>query len=628
MVLRSLCYLALSLPVFAHPSGPEPVMAYDFSRASLVTEREKPVIKPRFGPALEISGLPLGEEVKGKGLRFAGLPQPHHLAASTAELQKILPTTEFTLAAWFSIDRPQRYGAIFSALDDQGSAEKGLALGYNDTKPYVALSTKGADDGDGKLTYLTSSKPWKSGQVHQLVATYDGVTLTLYLDGESVATTPEQKGEVLWPEDLQAWLGGYRDRDENYPHSGRLIDFRLYNACANPEWVKHDLEHHEELMRMPADAPPPVEPAIVVKPYLQWITQNEATIRWETNFPCVGTVSWGESHTCGTEVMESEARLFHEVKISGLEPEMLYYYRTSSPAEGESVLISHRGTSLQTEVSTLQTANKPETPFGFVVLSDTQRQPDVSGALAKAAWALRPNFAVIAGDLVDAGNAKWQWEQQFFASLDPLISRVPFYPVLGNHEVNTDYYYEYMSLPAPEYFYTYTYGNTQFFMLDTNRDVRPGTEQYTWLESELAKSTARWKVCVHHQPPFSSDDDYGNNWKAPIKRATLGDEKSKPLVALYDKYSVDLVWTGHVHSYERTWLIRNGKPVEKDGTLYMVTGGAGGPLETAGPYRPGFQRHVKRGHHFCYVTVHGGEFDIKAYDLEGRLFDQVTLKKP
>ncbi len=628
MFFRSFFFLVLLIPASAHPAGPQPVLAYDFSRTALAAAGGKPVLKPRFGPLLELSGVPLEEETKGKGMRFAGLDQPHRIAAEGEALHKFLPAREFTLAAWISIDRPQQYGAVFSALDDRGGAERGLALGYNESKPCVALSTKGADDGDGKLTYLTSSKPWKTGQVHQLVATYDGSTLTLYLDGESVATTTGQKGEVLWPEDVQAWLGGYRDGDENYPHAGRLVDFRLYHACANPEWVKHDLEHHGELLRQPADGPPPVEPAVVVQPYLQWITRNEATIRWETNFPCIGTVNWGEDHACGTVIAESEPKLFHEVELTGLEPEMLYYYRTSSPADGENVLASRRGTRVETAVSTFQTANRPETPFGFVVLSDTQRQPGVSGALAKAAWALRPNFAVIAGDLVDAGNAKWQWERQFFAALHPLVSRVPFYPVLGNHEVNTDYYYDYMSLPAPEYFYTFTFGNTQFFMLDTNRDVRPGTEQHAWLEKELAASTARWKVCVHHQPPFSSDDDYGNNWKAPIKRATLGDEKSKPLVALYDKHAVDIVWTGHVHSYERTWLIRNGKPVEKDGTLYMITGGAGGPLETPGPYRPGFQRHLKHGHHFCYVTVHGGEFDIKAYDLEGRLFDQVTLRKP
>jgi hypothetical protein len=619
-------WIALSLHLAAHPAGPEPRLAYDFSRQAVVPG-EKPSLKPRFGPALELSTLPLEEELAGKGLRFAGAKDAHRLAATTEELAKVLPVREFTLAAWISIDEPQRYGAVFSALEDKGGAERGLALGYNESKPYLALATKGADDGDGKLTYLTSSMPWKKGQVHQLVATYDGTTMTLYLDGEAVATSAEQSGDILWPPDVQAWLGGYRDSDENFPHAGRLIDFRLYDVCANPEWVKHDLEHREELMRLPVDSPPPVEPAIVVQPYLQWITQTEATIRWETNFPCVGELNWGEGSERGTVVMESEPRQFHEIKLTGLEPEMLYYYRTSSLAEGESVLASHRGTRLESEVSTLQTANKPETPFGFVVISDTQKNPAVVASVAKAAWDLRPNFAVISGDLVDTGNSKLQWTEQFFAPMRPLVERVPFYPVLGNHEGNTDYYYKYMSLPDPEYFYTFSYGNTQFFMLDTNRDVRPGTEQYEWLGRELAASKARWKICVHHQPPYSSDDDYGNDWKRPIKRATLGDVKSKPLVELYDKHAVDIVWCGHIHSYERTWLIRGGKPVEKDGTLYMITGGGGGPLETPGPYRPGFQRHVKQGHHFCYITVHGGELEIQAYDLEGRLFDQVRLKK-
>jgi acid phosphatase type 7 len=385
MIIRSVLLLSLLLPVSAHPGGPDPVMAYDFSPAAVVAG-EKASLKPRFGPVLELSALPLDDEVAGKGLRFAGIKDAHRLASTTEELAKVLPRRGELAAAWITIDQPQRYGAVFSALDDKGGAERGLALGYNESKPYVALATQGGDDGDGELTYLTSSKPWKKGHVHQLVATYDGTTLTLYLDGEAVGESGEQSGDILWPQDVQAWLGGYRDSDENFPHAGRLIDFRLYDVCANPEWVKHDVEHREELMRLPVDIPPPVEPAIVVQPYLQWITQTEATIRWETNFPCQGIVSWGEGAECGMEIVEGEPRTFHEVKLTGLEPEMLYYYRTTSPADGESVLTAYRGTRLDSAVSTLQTANKPETPFGFVVLSDTQRQPDITGPLARAAW--------------------------------------------------------------------------------------------------------------------------------------------------------------------------------------------------------------------------------------------------
>lgn len=611
------------LSASAHPGGPEPLLAYDFN-ADAVADG---FLKPRYGPPLKLGGAPLESPAGRPGLRFTALSNGHIAEAPPEELSRHLPTREFTLAAWFSIDTAKQYGAVFSSLEDNGGAERGIALGYDGSRPTVSLSTKGADDGDGRMTILRGSKPWVPGQIHQVVGTYDGATLTLYMDGEIVAASNEQSGEILWPAARRIVLGGYQDSDENFPHDGRIVSFRLYDTCATADWVKHDLEHGEEFRRVPADPPPPVTPEIIVKPYLQWITQSEATIRWETNFPCVGQVSWGEEADTSIIAAESNPATYHEVKLTGLQPELLYFYKTLSTADDENVLAAHRGSVLETPVSTFQTAGREETPFGFVVLSDTQFQPKVANALAKAAWDLRPNFAVIAGDLVDAGNSKWQWTEQFFGSLQPLIERVPFYPVLGNHDRDTRFYYDYMSLPVPEYFYTFTHGNTQFFMLDTNRDVRPGTEQFEWLDRELAASKARWKICVHHQPPFTSDDDYGNDWKHPIREATLGDPKAKPLVDLYDKHQVDLVWCGHIHSYERTWLIRSGKPVERDGTLYMVTGGGGGPLERPGPFRPGFQRHVKQGHHFCYVAVNGGHLEIQAFDLEGRLFDSTKLIK-
>jgi 3',5'-cyclic AMP phosphodiesterase CpdA len=618
-------FLALTAnTLLAHPDGPDPILAYDFNREAIQTD----TLKPRFGPPLKLAAPPLDEPAGKPGLRFSNSPSALLAQADPETLAKSLPTREFTIAAWFSIDSAQNYGALFSSHEDNGNAETGLVLGYDNSRPILSLATTGTDDGDGRMVTLRGEKPWKTGQIHQLVATYDGTTTILYLDGEVAATSAEATGDIQWPADpRRIAIGGYLDRDENFPHNGRLISLRLFNTCATQQWVTHDLEHGEELRRFPIDEPPPVVPAIVVQPYLQWITTTEATIRWETNFPCIGQVRWGLSHKTDTLIDETEPRTHHEIKLTGLEPEMLYYYQTLSTASGEKVLPSHQGTLLETPVSTLQTANNPNTPFAFVVLSDVQTGGSVPESIANAAWELRPNFTVIAGDLVDNGNVKSQWTDEFFKPLKPLIERVPFYPVLGNHDLDSRHFYEYMSLPNPEYFYTFSFGNTQFFMLDTNRDVRPGTEQYQWLDRELAASTATWKVCVHHQPPFSSDDDYGNDWKRPIRQASLGDEKSKPLVALYDQYNVDLVWSGHIHSYERTWQIRNGQTVEKNGTLYMITGGSGGPLERHGPFRPGFQRTIKRGHHFCYVAVNGGQFEIQAYDLDGRLFDHVKLSK-
>ena len=60
----------------------------------------------------------------------------------------------------------------------------------------------------------------------------------------------------------------------------------------------------------------------------------------------------------------------------------------------------------------------------------------------------------------------------------------------------------------------------------------------------------------------------------------------------------------------------------------MVTGGGGGGLETPGPVRPWFQNNVRRGHHYCMVSVNGHTLKMKAFDLEDRLFDVLVIEKP
>lgn len=620
----------------AHEPTPDPLLSYTFSRRHLVAADAKPdaavTLKPQFGPPLSLGGQPLAEPDTARGLRFAELASPHRVPADAAARRALLPQREFTASAWVSVDEPRQWGGILAALEDNGGFEKGLVLGYDDARFYVGLASEGGSDADGTMEYLRADRPYIRGRWHHVAATYDGETLTLYVDGKPAGSSIKQSGPIVWPADFGIWLGGYRDSDESYPHAGRLGDVKLFAMCAKPSWVAHEFEHGADLVALPADPPPPAAPAIVVAPYLQWGTADGITIMWETAHACRGVVRYGEDAGCRLEAVEAEPRTIHQVTLEGLEPDMLYYYRTESPVEGpgtqDASAAGAAAKPLVTDVRTLQTAAGPDAPVAFAVLCDTQANPKVVRRVAEAAWELRPQFVLLGGDLVTTGTNKRHWTGHYFPNMEPLASRVVVYPVLGNHEQNASWYYDYMHLPAPEYFYTFRRGNVQFFMLDTNKDVSPGTEQYRWLDKELAASTATWKVCMHHQPPFSSDDDYGNDWKRPIKQATLGDRKAKPLVALYDKHAVDVVWCGHVHSYERTWMVRGGKPVTEGGTVYMITGGAGGGLEVFGPYRPAFQNRIRRGHHFCYVTCLGGEFDIKAFDDEGRLFDHATLRKP
>ena len=97
---------------------------------------------------------------------------------------------------------------------------------------------------------------------------------------------------------------------------------------------------------------------------------------------------------------------------------------------------------------------------------------------------------------------------------------------------------------------------------------------------------------------------------------------------LFDTYGVDIVWNGHIHSYERTWPLRENRATTAgNGTIYMITGGGGGPLETPGPIRPWFQNNVRRGHHYCMVAINGTTLELKSFGLEGQLFDHLTITK-
>ncbi len=217
-----------------------------------------------------------------------------------------------------------------------------------------------------------------------------------------------------------------------------------------------------------------------------------------------------------------------------------------------------------------------------------------------------------------------QTDPEMFAAM-PEVTRV-----IGNHEKNAHWYYDYFDLPKPEYYYTFTCGNAQFFMIDSNKDCGPGSEQYRWLEKALSESKATWKFTAHHHPCFSSDeDDYGDHLKGkPDEPFDWGDTNVRRLVPLYEKYGVDIAFAGHIHSYERTWPILQMTINQQKGVRYIVSGGGGGGLESAAPQRSWFSIHVQRGHHYGFAAVYDRTIQFKAYDVDGRLFDTFELTKP
>lgn len=609
-------FFAVSLsPMLAHcHSGPDPVSHWQFNEETVKGGQ----VVPRLGPTLEVVGAPrLVAGDFGSALYFDGR-QDYLAARSVREIdRRYLPTDGLTIAAWASVEPDHPDGWIHSLLERDGDAQRGCGLGYEQGRFCFALSSRGADDGNGRLTTIRAKKPLEPGRLCHIVGTYDGSEMRLYVDGALQATSREQFGPIYPPIAAAYVIGGAVDRDEQSLHRGLIREVAVYSLAAKEKWVAESFQRQERVAveRTTLDEE---ELTFVVEPYLQYATENQITVMWETSRPATGSVSFGAFGEAAMKRSGREEALIHEVRIDGLEPETPYHYKVEA-TDGA-------GRTIRSPLLTFQTASRPDSPFSFGVLADMQYNPKVCKRLADQLWMNRPNFVILPGDLTEVGSNKSHWTRHFFPGMQPLASRVPFYPVLGNHEEDHRHYYDYMSLPSPEYYYSFRYGNAEFFMIDSNREVGPGSEQYRWLSDRLRDSAATWKFVSYHHPTYSSDeDDYGDLWHG--QPSTWGDLRMRPLDELYGKFGVDVVWNGHIHSYERTWPLRAGKAHPREGTIYMITGGAGGGLETAGPIKPWFQNTVKHGHHYCIASVNGLVLEFKAYDMEGRLFDSFSIEK-
>ncbi|MGI9519656.1 MAG: LamG-like jellyroll fold domain-containing protein [Pirellulaceae bacterium] len=611
VVLGASCLVATASP---RHEGPDPVWHWIFNTATV----NDGTISARLGK----DGAIIGDyeiEDGAPGILLKGNDSAIVIAEDLADVRSLLPTRDMTISARVSINQRRTWGSVICLLQDNGGFEKGWVLGYDQRNFYFGLSTTGADDGDGFMTYLKGSTDYETGKFYDVVAVFDGAKMQLFVNGRLDAETDVQSGDILYPENAPFVIGSYRDDNENFPHKGRVRDVAIYDLAARAAWVEEQFGHNRALTERAAIDVANNNFEFVVPPFLQMATRTSIVAAWQTTRPATSIVRYGET----AEVIESasgqDEKMIHHVTLENLNPDTQYFYQVES--------VDSSGATLQGDVLTFQTAPQADTPFAFAIISDTQGNPHVAGQVAEMAWGQRPGFLIHPGDLVSTGTENTHWTEQFFPSMHPLIGRVPIFPVLGNHEVDARNYYDYFQLPDPEYYYEFQYGNAHFFMIDSNKNVDPESEQYQWLDTALAASTATWKFVVHHHPVFSSDEnDYGNLWKT--NQSTRGDSRVRVLTELYDRHDVDIVWNGHIHSYERTWpILGNQATTFPEGTVYMVTGGGGGGLETPGPFRPFFQNNVRRGHHYCMAHVNGDVLEFKAFDLEGRLFDYMKLNK-
>jgi len=562
---------------------------------------------PRFMPCGPTEGLVLtGQEYLS-------------LAQNLEEAKKLLPVRAMTISTWVRLDETaERYGLVGFVGGPRSSA-KGWVLGFNKEHFVFGLSGAGAAGSQSKMTYLPGKTNIELGRWYYVTATYDGAAMRLYVNGELEAESDAQTGDIAYPNEAQYLIGGLASGPSKNLMEGALFEIKSYARALPGEEIQAVAKKNANLI---AWLPSPENDLLfLVKPYLQFATTDSITVMCETSRPAKMRVDYAELRPLAQAGQSEEAKLISEVTLSGLKPATRYFYRVTCTDEA--------GHELRSQQYSFQTAATEGMPWAFAVIGDTQRNPEVTRRCAEGAFSKRPNFLLHCGDVVDDGYAKHQWLKDLFEPCSNLMAHIPTFPVIGNHEKDSHWYYDYFSMPKPEYYYTFRYGNSQFFMIDSNRPLGPGTPQREWLEKELADSKATWKFTCHHHPCFSSDEnDYGDHTKGEEgTKFNYGDGNARQVVPLYEKYGVDIAFNGHIHLYERTWPIFDMAINQKKGVRYLTSGGGGGGLEKAAPQRTWFSLHFKSVFHYCYAAIADRTIVFKAYDIDGRMFDAFELTK-
>ncbi len=523
-----------------------------------------------------------------------------------------LPAERISVEAVVRFRQFGDYMGVIGAFQDNGDYERGWVLGARRGRPFFALASEGAKT----LTYLQTERPLEAGRWYHLVGTYDGKVQRLFVNGQLANGSTVQQGKILYPSHAWYTIGAYRDDNEFNGMIGSLRGIAVYREALDAGQVKSRFEGAKASTELPAEVEIPS--IISVGPYLQYATKTGITILWETSQKATSVVEFGEQTPLTGSASGAGDCDLHEVRLENLKPQTNYFYRVVS--------VGPDGAESLSDLYTFQTAVEEGAAFAFAGVSDTQNNPPVWGRISQLVFGERPSFVIHSGDIVGNGSRRHEWTDEFLKPAHGLMSRVPIFAILGNHDQDDANYYRYIGNPAPEHRYSFVYGNAQFSMIDTNRSVAPDSEQYKWLEQELAGSTATWKFTVHHHSPYTSDEnDYGDTWKG--KSSPRGDLRLRPLVELYERFGVDICFFGHIHDYERTWPIRDDKVDPDRGVIYVQMGGAGGGLEDYAPTRSWFTAKVRRDHHFVLVNVFGKTLHLQAIDQNGILFDQVTVQK-
>lgn len=343
-------------------------------------------------------------------------------------------------------------------------------------------------------------------------------------------------------------------------------------------------------------------------------------------------------------------------------------------------------------------------PIRFVAVGDLAKGGAPQNAIAYQIAQQKPDFLVALGDIVYSSGRVSQYMHHFWTTYNdvaqpsqktgaPLMASIPFYPVLGNHDIDAARLAEYpdawgayhffnvpRSGPGPgpwtpkvpkdkpagtnflayagEQFpamlnYSFDYGTAHFLVLDCGGSVKADDKKFLeWIEADLAGTKQPWKFVAFHAPAFHTSREH------------YTEQKMRLWQPLFEKNKVDVVFSGHVHNYQRSKPLtfkpgpRNPKggitgeftldetfdgvkDTTPEGVIHIVSGGGGAGLysvdfaktvaalqaEYKENYVPFTAKYYGTQQSFSLIELDATAFKLRQFNMNGEEVDTFTITK-
>lgn len=308
----------------------------------------------------------------------------------------------------------------------------------------------------------------------------------------------------------------------------------------------------------------PLFAATVVRgPYLQLQTDTGMTIHWRSDVATDSVVRYGTTPgSLGQAVTVPGLTTQHAVRLDGLAAGQQFWYSVGdsiAPLAGDATFHFHtappRGVAAATRIW---------------VIGDSGTADSNARAVRDAylAWtASNPaDLWLMLGDNAYNNGTDAEYQAAVFNTYPVILRQLPLWPTLGNHDgatadsdTQSGPYYDIFNLPkaaeagglasGTEAYYSFDYANIHFVCLDsydTDRSVSGTMMQ--WLEADLALNEQPWVIAFFHHPPYSKGSHNSDSEVALI-------DMRQNALPILEAWGVDLVLTGHSHSYERSFLL-------------------------------------------------------------------------